>query len=59
MSLCYAVVKNGVVENVIAADDSFEIEGYELIKYDNKETSVSPGDSYANGKFIRAADEVP
>jgi len=57
MSSCYAVIINGLVDNVIVADDDFVVEGATLVKYDNRKVSISPGDSYQDGKFIKQTKE--
>lgn len=46
---------DGFVENVIVADDSFEMEGYDLI--DVGSDSVSPGYSRINGSWVKPREE--
>ena len=48
----YAVVKDGKVENVILADETFKMPGYELIKLG--EEAVSPGDTWDGKQFVPA-----
>lgn len=57
MSSCYAVIIDGVVDNVIVADDDFVVDGATLVKYDNRKVSISPGYFYQDGKFIKQDKE--
>lgn len=53
MSHRTAVVNaEGVVENVIIADNSFSLPGYTLVPADN--APVGPGDLYMGGQLLRA-----
>ncbi|WJY13595.1 hypothetical protein PCO82_13575 [Pectobacteriaceae bacterium CE90] len=55
MSGKYAVIKNGVVENIIVADADYKIDGCELIEYADQPISI--GDKYQDGKFISEESE--
>ncbi|GEM_PF-5244776 len=57
MSETYAVVKNGKVENLIVATDSFKVDGAILVKYD-ADITISPGYLYENGLFSAANDAI-
>ena len=45
----YAVISDGIVENVIEADASFSLPGKTLIQSD----TAGPGDTYKGGKFTK------
>ncbi len=54
----YALVKDGTVENVIVADESFDMPGYELLRLTDDEC-VSPGDTWNGERFIAAPKPEP
>ncbi|MFV5113095.1 hypothetical protein [Klebsiella pneumoniae] len=44
----YAVLKEGVVENIIVADDNYSPDDFEVVKYSD-ETFCQPGMLYNKG----------
>lgn len=55
MSGKFAVIKNGVVDNIIVAEEGYQIDGCELIEYADQPISI--GDKYVDGKFISEEKE--
>lgn len=53
MTICYAVVVDGAVENTIVADEDFVVDGAVLVPFNNRETAVSPGYLYSDGIFLK------
>lgn len=49
-----AVIQNGIVVNIIEANDGFSVPGCSLVPSD----TAGMGDSYANGTFARPATSV-
>lgn len=54
----YAVIKDGVVKNIIVALGNFHIDGHELIRLDSSQ-NVSIGDIWDGDEFIPAPEPEP
>lgn len=51
----YAMIKDGIVENIIVADDNFKLDGY--ILQDIGSQTVAIGDMWDGNKFVKFEPE--